>query len=140
MFQAYQYHKCETVCRKFRNVHNKNKKSYKTRNSSNLHLPSFNLTIFRTGSQYFGIKVYNGLPDNIKQRAKSKIQFKKHCHSSSIYIHFMTWMNFVNIGMQILVNNFISIITLNNLSMLLKRFLHLNSLYSLDKYFNDITN
>jgi hypothetical protein len=48
-----------------------------TRNSSNLHLPSSNLTVFQKGSQYFGIKVYNSLPSNIKQMSKSKNQFKK---------------------------------------------------------------
>jgi hypothetical protein len=48
-----------------------------TRNSSNLHLPSFNLTVFQKGSKYFGIKVYNSLPGNIKQMSKSKNQFKK---------------------------------------------------------------
>jgi hypothetical protein len=29
------------------------------------------------GSQYFGIKVYNSLPGNIKHLSKSKTQFKK---------------------------------------------------------------
>jgi hypothetical protein len=46
-----------------------------TRNSSNLHLPSYNLTIFQKGSQYFGIKVSNSLPGNIKYLPMSKNQF-----------------------------------------------------------------
>jgi hypothetical protein len=36
-----------------------------------------NLTIFQKGSQYFGIKVYNNLPDTIKQVSGNKNQFKK---------------------------------------------------------------
>jgi hypothetical protein len=48
-----------------------------TRNSSNLPLPSSYLTVFQKGSQYFGIKAYNSFPGNIKQRSKSKNQFKK---------------------------------------------------------------
>jgi hypothetical protein len=48
-----------------------------TRNSSNLYFPLTNLTIFQKGSQYFGIKVYNNLPDTIKQLSDNKNQFKK---------------------------------------------------------------
>jgi hypothetical protein len=47
------------------------------RNSSNLHTPSSNLNVFQKGTQYFGIKVYNSLPSNIKQLSMSKNQFKK---------------------------------------------------------------
>ena len=58
-----------------------------TRNSSNLHLPSSNLTAFQKGPQYFGIKIYNSLPRKIKQLSKNKNRFKKallqflHLHS-----------------------------------------------------------
>jgi hypothetical protein len=58
-----------------------------TRNSSNLHFPLSNLTIFQKGSQYVGIKVYNSLPHNMKQLSGNKNQFKKellqflHLHS-----------------------------------------------------------
>jgi hypothetical protein len=48
-----------------------------TRDSSNLYLPSSNLTVFQKGSQYFGMKVYDCLPGNTKQLSKSKTQFKK---------------------------------------------------------------
>jgi hypothetical protein len=48
-----------------------------TRNSSNLHFPISNLTVFQKGPQYFGIKVYNSLPSNIKQLSSNKEQFKK---------------------------------------------------------------
>jgi hypothetical protein len=46
-----------------------------TRNSSNLHLPLSNLTLFQKGPQYFGIKVFNSLPSNIKQLSTNKNQF-----------------------------------------------------------------
>jgi hypothetical protein len=49
----------------------------KSRNISNLHLLPPNVTVFQKGSQYFGIKAYNGLPYIIKRRPKSKNQFKK---------------------------------------------------------------
>jgi hypothetical protein len=61
-----------------------------TRNSLNLHLPSSNLTIFREGSQYFEIKVYNSLPGNIKQLSKSKNQFKK---ALLQFLHLHTFYN-----------------------------------------------
>jgi hypothetical protein len=68
-----------------------------TRKSSNMHLPSSNLTIVQKGSQYFGIKVYNVLPDNIKQLSKSNTQFKKallqflHLHSFHNMIGFFNY-------------------------------------------------
>jgi hypothetical protein len=58
-----------------------------TRNSSDLHLPSSNLTVFQKGTQYFGITVYNGLPGNIKQLSKSKNQFKKALLQFFTYTH-----------------------------------------------------
>jgi hypothetical protein len=61
----------------------------KTRNSSNLHLPLSNLTVFQKGLLYFGIKVYNSLPGNIKQLSRNKNKFKKvllqFLHSQSFY-------------------------------------------------------
>jgi hypothetical protein len=48
-----------------------------TRNSSNLYVPITNFTIFQKGPQYFGIKMYNNLADNIKQLSGNKNQFKK---------------------------------------------------------------
>jgi hypothetical protein len=48
-----------------------------TRNSSNLYFPISNLTIFQKGPQYFGMKVYNSFPSNIKQFSSNKKQFKK---------------------------------------------------------------
>jgi hypothetical protein len=54
-----------------------NKYKVVTRNSSNLYLVLTNLKIFQKGPQYFGIKVYNNIPDNIKQLSGNKNQFKK---------------------------------------------------------------
>jgi hypothetical protein len=48
-----------------------------TRNNSNLYFPLSNLTIFQKGPQYFGVKVYNNLPGNIKQLSSNKNQFRK---------------------------------------------------------------
>jgi hypothetical protein len=48
-----------------------------TRNSSNLYFPLSNQTIFQKGPQYFGVKVNNNLPGNIKQLSSNKNQFKK---------------------------------------------------------------
>jgi hypothetical protein len=43
-----------------------------TRNSSNLHFPTSNLTVFQKGPQYLGIKVYNSILSDIKQLSKNK--------------------------------------------------------------------
>jgi hypothetical protein len=40
-----------------------------TRHSKNLHYPSCNLTVFQKGTYYFGIKIFNKLPSNIKDQA-----------------------------------------------------------------------
>jgi hypothetical protein len=68
-------------------VANSNVYSARTRTRSNLHLPLSNLSLFQKGPKHFGIKVYNNLPDNIKQLSGNKNQFKKvllqflHLHS-----------------------------------------------------------
>jgi hypothetical protein len=75
-----------------------------TKNSSNVHLPSSNLTIFQNGSQYFGITVYNGLPGNIKQLSKSKNKFKK-ALLQFIHLHAIYNMNeYFNFKENILCN------------------------------------
>jgi hypothetical protein len=48
-----------------------------TRNSLNFYFLLSNLTVFQKGPQYFGVKVYNNLPGNIKQLSSNKNQFKK---------------------------------------------------------------
>jgi hypothetical protein len=64
----------------------------KTRNSLNLHVPLSNLTVFQKGPQYFGIKVYNSLPDYIKQLSENKNQFKK------VLLQFLHFHSFYDIG------------------------------------------
>jgi hypothetical protein len=51
--------------------------SITTRNSSNLYLPSANLSIYQKGTQYIGIKIFNNLPINIKQLYGNINLFKK---------------------------------------------------------------
>jgi len=52
-------------------IHNIN-----TRFSSDLHTPTANLTTFRKGPFYFGIKVFNRLPTNIKNMSHDINQFR----------------------------------------------------------------
>jgi hypothetical protein len=70
--------------------------SINTRHNNNLHYPTCNLTAFKTGTRYLGIKVFISLPLSIKNIVYDMKQFK--------------------FG--------------------LKRFLLLNSFYSLEEYFN----
>jgi hypothetical protein len=78
-----------------------------TRNSSNLHLLSPNLTVFQKGSQYFRVKVYNSPPSNIKQLYKSKNQFKK-ALLQFFHLHAFYNMNeFYKFRENFFVNNFI---------------------------------
>jgi hypothetical protein len=78
-----------------------------TRNSSNLHLPSSNQTIFQKGSQYFGINVYNNLPGNVKWLSKGKNQFKE-ALLQFLRLHAFYNMNeFLNLWKTFSVNNFI---------------------------------
>jgi hypothetical protein len=71
-----------------------------TRKSNNLHYPSCNLTVFQKGTYYFGVKILNKLPSNIKDQAYD----------------------------------------INKFSSTVKRFILLNSFYSLDEYFNCVSN
>jgi hypothetical protein len=70
--------------------------SINTRHNNNFHYPIRNLTVFHKGTYYFGTKVFNNLPSNIKNLAHNTKQFR----------------------------------------FALKRFLLLNSFYSLEEYFN----
>jgi hypothetical protein len=76
-----------------KNLSSENSELYatKTRNNSNLHLPSSNLTVFQKGPEYFGIKVYNSLPGNIIQLSGNKNQFKK------VLLQFLYSHSFYNI-------------------------------------------
>jgi hypothetical protein len=43
----------------------------------NLYLPIANLRVFQKSPEFFGIKVYNNLPGNIKQLSNNKKEFKE---------------------------------------------------------------
>jgi len=52
-------------------VHNIN-----TRTKSNLHQPLANLTTYQKGAYYYGIKVFNSLPSQIKDLSANRTQFR----------------------------------------------------------------
>jgi hypothetical protein len=51
--------------------------SIMTRNNSNLYYPPANLSIYQRGTQFIGIKIFNNLPNNIKQLYGNINLFKK---------------------------------------------------------------
>jgi hypothetical protein len=78
-------------------VENSEMYTTKIRNSSNLHLPSSNLTVFQKGPLYFRIRSIMIFQTIQNSDLRAKINLRKHYHCSSIYIHFMIWMNFLNL-------------------------------------------
>jgi hypothetical protein len=60
-----------------------------TRHNLDLYCPQTNLTIYQRGPYYFGIKLFNHLPLNIKELAQDTKQFSKalnnFSHSKSFY-------------------------------------------------------
>jgi hypothetical protein len=61
-----------------------------TRQRNNLYLPQANLIIYQKGAHYFGIKIFNNLPLEIKnvagnQKRKCKIALKKVLYTYSFY-------------------------------------------------------
>jgi hypothetical protein len=60
---------------------------FKTKNISNLHLPSSKLTVSQRGPYYSGIKAFNKLPTYVKNLLQTKKQLKRalkeylHCNS-----------------------------------------------------------
>jgi hypothetical protein len=60
-----------------------------TRQRNNLYLSQANLTIYRKGAYYSGIKIFNNLPLQIKNVAgnqkKFKIALKKFLYTHSFY-------------------------------------------------------
>jgi len=72
-------------------IHNLNTRFY-----HNMHLPSTNLTSVQKGVLYFGSKIYNHLPSNIKALANDTKLFKSTFQSYLMNIHFIVWMNFIN--------------------------------------------
>ena len=67
------------------------------RNKSNLHLPIFNLSVYQKGTHYSGIRVFNGLPSQIKDLSHNRSQFKVPWKISCIFFHFVPWMNILAI-------------------------------------------
>ena len=51
--------------------------SHNTRNVSNLHVPAATLTNYKKGAHYMGIKIFNHLPDYIKDLVNEKQVLKK---------------------------------------------------------------
>jgi hypothetical protein len=41
--------------------------NFSTRSHNDLHLPNANLSVFQKGVYYSGVKIYNGLPTDLKQ-------------------------------------------------------------------------
>ena len=51
--------------------------SHNTRSASNLHVPAATLTKYKKGAHYMGIKIFNHLPDYIKDLVNEKQVLKK---------------------------------------------------------------
>jgi hypothetical protein len=60
-----------------------------TRQKYNYHLPSTNLSLYQKGDYFTGIKVFNNLPQSIKNLSNYTKQFKSalnnYLHSNSFY-------------------------------------------------------
>jgi hypothetical protein len=52
-------------------IHNVN-----TRNNLNFHYPEARLSVYQKGAHYTGIKLFNGLPDSLKQMLHDPQQFQ----------------------------------------------------------------
>jgi len=70
--------------------------SVKTRKDSNLFQLSSHITIYQKGPQYFGIKVYNKLPSQIKNLSNNVKQFKTPLNNFLQLCSFYTAFEFFN--------------------------------------------
>lgn len=73
--------------------------SHNTRNASNLHVPAANLTKYKKGAHYMGIKIFNHLPDYIKGLINEKQVFKKTLERfllDNIFYSIDEYLNFSN--------------------------------------------
>jgi hypothetical protein len=76
---------------------------YKTRNKNNLHLPVANLSKFNKGAYITGIKVFNHLPQYIKDFTDNQTNFKStlkrflyhHSYSMNEYYNYKEAKEFV---------------------------------------------
>jgi len=67
--------------------------SINTRNKSNPHLPISNLSVYKKGTYYTGIRVFYSLPSQIKEICRKGNQFKR-ALKIFLYFHlFRPWMN-----------------------------------------------
>jgi hypothetical protein len=64
-----------------------------TRSSNNLHVPQANLAIYHKGVYYSGVKVFNNLPQNIKNISENPKRFKR------FFKHFFNHTLFLYIGL-----------------------------------------
>jgi hypothetical protein len=69
-------------------IHNIN-----TRTKLNLHQPLANLSTYQKGAYYYGIKVFNRLPTQIRTCPQIEINLDVHWKAFYTLIHFITWMN-----------------------------------------------
>jgi len=69
-------------------IHNIN-----TRNKLNLHLPISNLSVYQKETYYSGIKVFSGLPFQIKDLFHNRNNLNVPWKISCTFIHFILWMN-----------------------------------------------
>jgi hypothetical protein len=51
--------------------------SHNTISANNLHVPAANITKYKKGTHYMGSKIFNHLPNHIKNLAEKKKGFKK---------------------------------------------------------------
>jgi hypothetical protein len=60
-----------------------------TRQSNNLYTPQANLSVYQNGAYYFGVKIFNKLPYNIKNAngniTKFKTTLKRFLYANSFY-------------------------------------------------------
>ena len=55
-----------------------------TGNKNQLHFPSASLSCFQKGVFYSGIRIFNSLPDNIRNLRNDKVQSKRSCKNISL--------------------------------------------------------
>jgi len=73
--------------------------SRNTRNANNLHVPAANLTKYKKGAHYMGIKFFNYLPNYIKGLINEKQVFKKTLERfllDNIFYSIDAYLNFSN--------------------------------------------
>jgi hypothetical protein len=67
-----------------------------------LHMHQVNLAIYGNGVYHMAIKVYNGLPYELKTNFSYPKKFKANLKDFFIIIHFIHWKNFLTDGFHFL--------------------------------------